>query len=46
MSIGSINRKDLELNNAISGILKVLQKTIRDPFFKVITFDKFKLYTF
>ena len=35
MNIDSINRKDPELSIAVSGVMKILEKVMRDPFFKV-----------
>ena len=35
MNIDSINDSDPELNNAISLVLKVIQKLLVDPFYKV-----------
>jgi hypothetical protein len=38
MNIDSINGKDPELSIALAGALKILQKSLSDPFFKVIYF--------
>lgn len=35
MNVDSINKKDPELSDAVAGVMRILEKNFREPFFKV-----------
>ena len=45
MNIDSINDKDSDLSDAISGILKILDSLLRDPLFKVYIIKLNQMFT-